>query len=184
MTLRVVRFRISDNAYQTVVTNLDRSLFPPGEIKSLYALRWGIETSFRELKYTVGLSAFHSKKMAYIAQEVFARLIMYNFSERIASHVILRQKEGRHAFQINFTIALRICRHFFRSRDNLHPPDVDALIAKHVLPVRPGRRFPRNVRYRQAVSFLIDWLDPSLGRSPVWQTPCLPIIFAAFSICP
>lgn len=154
MTLRVVRFRISDNAYETVVTNLDGSLFPPDEIKCLYAMRWGVETSFRELKYAVGLSAFHSKKMAYIAQEVFARIIMYNFSERIASYIILRQKEGRHTCQINFTIALRICRYFFRSRDNLHPPDLDALIAKHLLPVRPGRRFPRNVRYRQAVSFL------------------------------
>ena len=154
MTLRVVRFRISDYAYETVVTNLDRSLFPPGEIKNLYASRWGIETSFRELKYAVGLSAFHSRKMAYIAQEVFARLVLYNFSERIASYVILRQKEGFHACQINFAIALRICRHFFRSHDNLHPPDVEALIAKHLLPVRPGRRFPRKVRYRQAVSFL------------------------------
>ena len=154
MALRVIRFRISDNAYETVVTNLDRNLFPPGEIKFLYAMRWGIETSFRELKYAVGLSAFHSKKMTYIVQEVFARLIMYNFSERIASRVILRQKEKRLTYQINFTITLRIGRHFFRSYDNLHPPDLDALIAKHLLPVRPGRRFPRNVRYRQAVSFL------------------------------
>ncbi len=154
MTLRVVRFRISDNAYETVVTNLDRSLFLPDELKNLYAMRWGIETSFRELKYTVGLSAFHSKKMAYIAQEVFARLIMYNFSERIASHVILRQKQGCRTRQINFTVALRICRHFFRCCGNLHPPDVEALIAKHILPVRPGRRFQRNVRHRQALSFL------------------------------
>lgn len=154
MALRIVRFRISDNAYETVVTNLDRNLFPPAELKNLYAMRWGVETSFRELKYAVGLSAFHSKKMAYIVQEVFARLIMYNFSERIASHVILRQKEGRLTCQINFTIALRICRHFFRCCDNLHPPDVEALIAKHLLPVRPGRHFPRNVRHRQAVSFL------------------------------
>jgi hypothetical protein len=154
MTLRVVRFRISDNTYETVVTNLDRSLFPPDELKNLYALRWGIETSFRELKYTVGLSAFHSKKMMYIAQEVFAHLIMYNFSERIASHAILRQKEGCCTRQINFTVALRICRHFFRCCDSLHPPDVEALITRYLLPVRPGRRFPRNLRHRQAVSFL------------------------------
>ena len=25
-------------------------------------MRWGIETSFRELKYAVGLTSFHSKK--------------------------------------------------------------------------------------------------------------------------
>jgi len=154
ITLRIVRFRISDDASETIVTNLERDLFPPDELKRLYAMRWGIETSFRELKYAVGLSAFHSKKMTYIVQEVFARLIMYNFSERIATHVVLLQKERRYAYLINFTIAIRICRHFFRCWDSLHPPDVEALIAKHLLPVRPDRRFPRNVRFRQAVSFL------------------------------
>ncbi len=92
--------------------------------------------------------------MMYITQEVFARLIMYNFSERIASHVILRQKDRRHACQINFTAALRICRHFFRCCNNPHPPDLQTLIARHLLPVRPGRRFPRNLRHRQAVCFL------------------------------
>ena len=84
MSLRIVRFRVSDDAYETIVTNLNQDLFPPDELKKLYAMRWGVETSFRDLKYTVGLSAFHSKKMARIVQEMFARLIMYNFSERIA----------------------------------------------------------------------------------------------------
>lgn len=154
MTLRIVRFKISGDAYETVVTNLDKNLFPPDELRNLYNLRWGIETSFRELKYAVGLSAFHSKKMAHITQEVFARLIMYNFSEQIVSHVTIQQKTGRYTYHINFTAAVRICRHFFRSRDDLHPPDVEVLIAKYVMPFRPGRRFPRNVRCRQAVSFL------------------------------
>ena len=154
MALRVVRFRISDCAFETSSQIWIMTCFRPMRSRTFTPMRWGIETSFRELKHAVGLSAFHSKKMAYIAQEVFARLILYNFSEQIASYVILRQKEGFHACQINFAIALRICRHFFRSCDNLHPPDVEALIAKHLLPVRPGRRFPRNVRHRQAVSFL------------------------------
>jgi hypothetical protein len=117
-------------------------------------MRWGIETSFRQLKYAVGLSAFHSKKMEYIAQEVFARLIMYNFSERIASYVIVQQKSSHLTYQLNFTIAVRICRYFFRFSDDQHPPNVEALIGKHILPVRPDRHFPRNLRFRQAVSFL------------------------------
>ena len=47
----------------------------------LYTKPWGIETSFRELKYAVGLVNFHAKKQEYIIQETFARLIMYNFAE-------------------------------------------------------------------------------------------------------
>ena len=37
-------------------------------IKELYHMRWGIETSFRELKYAIGLTSFHSKKRDYMAK--------------------------------------------------------------------------------------------------------------------
>lgn len=56
-----------------------KDAFPIQEIKHLYAMRWGIETSFRELKYSVTLLHLHSKKVDFIYQEVFAKLIMYNF---------------------------------------------------------------------------------------------------------
>ena len=58
LRFRVVRFRISGGCYETVYTNLDSETFPIGTIKELYRLRWGIETSFRELKYTIGLPNF------------------------------------------------------------------------------------------------------------------------------
>ena len=34
------------------------------------------------------------------------------------------------------------------------PPDVEALISKEILPVRPGRHDPRKVDHKKAVSFL------------------------------
>jgi len=42
ITFRVVRFKISDDAYETIITNLDSEKFPPDKIKELYQLRWGI----------------------------------------------------------------------------------------------------------------------------------------------
>lgn len=86
LPFRIVRFKITDNAYETVITNLDSLDFSATELKKLYAMRWGIETSFRELKYTVGLLHFHSKNVEYIYQEIYAKLIMYNFTELITSH--------------------------------------------------------------------------------------------------
>lgn len=62
MNLRVVRFPISDNDYECILTNLPDDEFLIVEIKELYALWWEIETSFRELKYAVGLTGFDSKK--------------------------------------------------------------------------------------------------------------------------
>ena len=79
LSFRVVRFRISDDSTETLITNLDKNSFPADDLKHLYHLRWGIETSFRQLKYTIGLSLFQSKKVENITQEIFARLTMYNF---------------------------------------------------------------------------------------------------------
>ena len=74
LRFRVVRFRISGGCYETVYTNLDSETFPIGKIKELYRLRWGIETSFRELKYTIGLSCLHGKKTDFLLQEVLKML--------------------------------------------------------------------------------------------------------------
>lgn len=64
----IVRFRISEDSIKTLITNLDKDLFPADELKHLYHLRWGIETSFRQLKYAIGLSLVQSKKVEYITQ--------------------------------------------------------------------------------------------------------------------
>jgi hypothetical protein len=101
---RVVRFPISDNTYECIITNLPEDDFPIDEIKKVYAMRWGIETSFRELKYAVGLSCFHSKKAGHVMQEIFARLILYNFCEIITMNVVIYQKDTKHLYQINFTM--------------------------------------------------------------------------------
>lgn len=152
LPFRIVRFKIADDLYETVVTNLDTHDFPPNELKKLYNMRWGIETSFRELKYTIGLLHFHAKKVEHIYQEVFARLIMYNFSELVTSHVIIQKADCKYAYKANFSVAVHVCRQFFLG--NVSPPDVEALIQRHVSPIRPGRSRPRKMTVKHTVSFV------------------------------
>jgi len=157
ISFRVVRFVLPGGTYETVITNLSAVDFPLDEIKSIYHMRWDIETSFRALKYTVGLTNFHAKRREFIIQEVFARMIMYNFAEMMTSHVVISQMNKRHHYQVNFTVAVHICRHFLRSKDNESPPDVEALIRKNILPIRPirpGQQNTRKIRYKSAVSFV------------------------------
>ncbi|WP_211093597.1 transposase [Cohnella fermenti] len=157
ISIRVVRFVLPSGAYETVITNLSAADFPPDEIKSIYNMRWGIETSFRALKYTVGLTSFHAKKQDSIAQEVFARMILYNFAEMMTSHVVISQMDKRHAYHVNFTVAVHVCRHFLRSRGDRPPPDVEALIRKNILPIRPirpGQENVRKIRWKSVVSFV------------------------------
>ena len=143
-SFRIVRFKISEDSTETLITNLDRNAFPAEELKHLYHLRWDIETSFRQLKYTIGLSLFQSKKVEYITQEIFARLTMYNFCELITSHVVIQNERRKYAYQTNFTAAVHICRQFLRGA--VSPPKVEDLIKVHVVPIRPGRSTPRRTK--------------------------------------
>ena len=154
LTFRIARFQVSDNNYEVVVTNLDKSKFSTNSLKEIYKLRWGIETSFRELKYAIGLTSFHAKKVDYIKQEIFARLTLYNYCELITTHVINKTQYKDKTKQVNFTIAIYICREFLRQKRQLSPPAVIKLIEKNILPVRPNRKNPRKVKSQAAVSFL------------------------------
>lgn len=82
--------------------------------------------------------------MEYILQEIFARLTIYNFCERIITTIAIQQKNRKYTYQTNFTVAVFICREYFR--DRIHPSDLVALIRKNILPIREGRKAPRKVR--------------------------------------
>ena len=152
LNFRLVRFEIAENSYELLVTNLDKENFNVDDLKELYAMRWGIETSFRDLKYSLALSYFHSKKTEHILQEIFARLTMYNFAELITSHVVVKQNNRKHSYRINFAAAVHICRNFFLK--NISPSDVEALLLMHLLPVRQRSVNPRRGSPRAAPSFI------------------------------
>ncbi len=154
MKLRIVRFKITDTTYETIVTSLNRFEFPLKEIKTLYHKRWGIETSFRELKYAIGLVNFHAKKESSVLQEIFARLTLYNFCERITLNVVIRQDDNRKwSYQVNYTMAIHICRDYYRHHNN-EPPDVETQIARFILPIRPDRKDKRKMKPKTVVYFL------------------------------
>jgi hypothetical protein len=151
-SFRALRVQLPDGSFETLVTNLPGSDFSADDLKHIYKMRWGIETSFRKLKHTIGLTNFHAKKKEHIIQEIFARAIMYNFTEMIASSIVISKADAQYPYQINFVVAVLVCRYFLRYQ-NLPPPDIKALLCKNVLPIRPNRTFSRKTRAKPTVSF-------------------------------
>lgn len=152
LNFRIVRFRISEDTYETVVTDLDKNLYSSSELKKLYASRWGIETSFRDLKYTTGLLNFHTKKVMCIHQEIYAHMIMYNFAEMVTSHVAIEKKQRKYTYKANFSVAAHVCRVFYRG--NTTSPNLEAVIAKNLIPIRPDRHRERNINAKIFQGFL------------------------------
>ena len=153
MKFRIIRIRISEGLYETLVTNLRDNDFSADDIKMIYKMRWGIETSFRELKYHVGLIAFHSKKKDCVIQEIFASLIMYNFSMLITENILIDDdKHNDYRYKINYAVAIHICIAFFRC-NNVSPSHLEKLITRNKCPVRPDRNAVRKTRYHSAIGF-------------------------------
>lgn len=79
ITVRLVKIRNPRSGEDLiVVTNLPKSLFTRKELARLYQRRWEIETSFRDLTYTLKMGQWHSITLNGILQEIFALLWLVN----------------------------------------------------------------------------------------------------------
>ena len=139
-------------SYEALITNLPLDDFPPDRLKELYNRRWGIESSFRDLKYSIGLTRFHASKPLFIQQEIWARLISYNFTSAIVSFVHIPDTDLKYAYKVNFSAAASICRNFLRSPSS----SPVLLLARELIPIRPDRSFPRlkTAHFRRPAYFI------------------------------
>ena len=151
MKFRVVHFSIADGSDEYIVTNLPRDTFPADVIKSLYDMRWGIETSFRSLKYALSLSFLHSVKRELIIQEVYAKLIAYNFSSLLHAYA----EEKKHyksrkglVYKVSFEDVIPIALRFLIVR--MSNDTIKALMTRHLTEIREDSHNPRKVRSQTA----------------------------------
>lgn len=147
LPIRIVRIKISDTLSETILTNLPRNEFPSEIIKELYKLRWIIETSFKELKYNIGLASMHSKKQNLIFQEIFAKLTVYN----VISMITYLQRNIPDGKRINFAKSVAICIRFITGK--LSEESLQKILSKFLSPVRLGRTFPRSSSIKNPFSF-------------------------------
>ena len=98
-------------------------------------MRWGIETSFRDLKYSIGLVNLHGKSDAYANQEIWAALTAFNATSRIVREAVAIVKEA------------------IRNPGGRYS-DLERQIGKNMVAVQPGRQDQRNLLAKGWVGFL------------------------------
>ena len=177
---RAVKFLINDpdtgkDVWEVLVTNLNRLEFPVAKMKELYHMRWDIETSFRDMKYSIGAIHFHSKKDEAVQMEIYARLIMFNAVERniiaakeweaaqteTAKQAVentensdTKETATKYPYNIDFKMACLSTRRFFRLHCNEPIEKLYEELLKYKQPIRQGRRDERNVKIKSAVAFV------------------------------
>ena len=141
MAFRLVKVKLPDGNSEFLATNLPCTEFSNAKIKELYRLRWGIETAYRYLKYNTALTAFHSIRRDFIIQEIYARVILYNFTMIIVNGVSVPKKKRKVRLKISISDAIPICRDFLISKRN--NAEIKGLLCCYLTEVRPGRSFMR-----------------------------------------
>ena len=88
-----------------------------------------------------------------VIREIFASLIMYNFSMLITDDILIDDdKHNKYRSKINYATAIHICIAFFRC-NRISPSNLEKQIARNKCPVRPDRIATRKSCYHSAVSF-------------------------------
>ena len=146
MDLRIVRFPLDDanSVYECLVTNLPEEDFPLSAMKELYFRRWSIESSFRDLKYTIGLRNLHSLNPVLVQQEIYARLVMYNFITACSKLAeVKHRRKTAHVYKVDFSSAAKACKDYLRLASSFAEPVLLNTLSRFLVPVRPGRQYER-----------------------------------------
>ena len=152
MSLRVVRFKITDDTYECLVTNLTRDEFDLTELKKMYHMRWDIETAFKVLKYIIGMISFHSKKRNFIQQEIYSAILLHCLTNIIADRIQIEQSDRRkHKYKVNISTAVTNMRLWLRKL--IGTAELMKRIKKYLAPVRPDRKYQRNMKPKSVVPF-------------------------------
>lgn len=159
MRLRIVRVRPKDGKEEILATNLPREKFGTWAIGELYRLRWGVETTFGKLKDCLQIENLTGKKPTLILQDIFATIYVSNLAadilleadREIEANERKREKPRKNKVAANRRVAIGILKDDMIRALLEDDPDAKELlfmrmykdILGNVVPVRPGRSYPR-----------------------------------------
>ena len=146
LPFRFVYITLDNGTREYLITNLPKSYCTLSDFKELYRLRWGIETSFLYLKLNLCLDTPHSIRRDFLRQEIFVKLLMYNFCSLLASTAGEPAHTKRYSWRISFSSAIRTARLFLISFYNIPDSDIIADFLRHKYPVRTDKNRPRKMR--------------------------------------
>lgn len=146
LSFRVIRFKITETSYETLVTNLGEDEFKLNEFKDLYHMRWEEETGFGHLKSNVGIEYFHSKKRTFIEQEIYASIILYNFTQLIINNIEIHDEKKKKGNKYKQKIAVGPAITNVRSylRGIIDSNVLIRNIIKNLTLIRPDRSYQRS----------------------------------------
>ncbi len=154
--IRLIKVILDDGTPEILVTNLmDSQLYPTSVFKELYFKRWAVETRFNTIKNQLQMEAYSGQKTITIMQDFYITFFLANLQEIIAkpceNQIKSIDKKRKYRYRINRNIAFGLMKnriiHLFISRTPEQIlSDLENLFMLNIEPVRPNRKYERNLR--------------------------------------
>jgi hypothetical protein len=157
--VRAVKVILPSGVTEILLTNLmDTELYTIDDLKYLYGLRWGIETTYDKQKNQLQLEQFSGLRVICIEQDYAASLIVANLQSLIEKQSVafLENKSSKRKYpcKINKNLSWAALKHnivkIFLCGDPLKLLiELQKAFEKHVEPIRPQRQYPRMAKVKR-----------------------------------
>ena len=159
-SFRLVRLRISDGCYEVLATNLPAEEFSADDLMDVYQLRWGVETSYRFLKYCDHVSFSNTRKKSAAMGEIVLAMIFHNICVSVmidASRRMrrIKRREKAKLFKVSYSDLSKTVRLFLAGRDpTITPRKIVKELDRTLQAVRNGRVFSRILNHHSFLPFV------------------------------
>ena len=98
------------------------------------------------------MMSFHSKKRNFIQQEIYAAILLHCLTNIITERIEVEQSDKRkHHYKVNLSTAVTNMRLWLRKI--ICTKEMIKRIKKYLAPVRPDRKYQRNMKPKSAIPF-------------------------------
>ncbi len=157
--VRMVKVLLSSGEVEILLTNLyDQNLYTNEDLKYLYGLRWGIETTYGKQKNQLQMEQFSGHRVICIQQDYAAGLFVANLQSLIEKqcedYLDQVNRKRTYKYKINRNVSWASMKHcIVKLFLDKNPEQILLQLQKdferNLEPVRPGRRNPRKKKVKR-----------------------------------
>jgi hypothetical protein len=164
--VRLAKIDLGEGKTEFLITTLlDKELISLEDLKIIYGFRWRGEESFKLQKGTAELENISGRSERTIYQDYYAKILMMNLhsiiiqdaEEELNREIAEGKKKLKHEnYKVNKNVSYGIIRPKLEDLLRVDSEDwglvYDSLVKevkRHIIPVKPGRSYPRRVKIKQ-----------------------------------
>lgn len=151
--VRMVKVKLSTGEVEILLTDLyDEKLFTIEDLKYLYGLRWGIETTYGKQKNQQQMEQFSGHRVICIKQDYAAGLFVANLQSLIEkqceNYLQKINAKRKYRYRINRNVSWASLKHniiklFLHNEPEEILLQLQKAFERNIEPIRPGRHNPR-----------------------------------------